>query len=114
MQHTKLKEIRERHHLSQLEMGEILHLSQSGYQKLENGNSTLRSDQIVLLIKQFGDGAKDLLENDGIEIVFKDNAVSSGTFNGKAQVVNIHNFPVEKLDTILDELNSLKSQITKS
>lgn len=110
MQNTKLKEIRERHHLSQLQMGEILHLSQSGYQKLENGTTMLLSDQIILLIKEFGDGAKDLLENDGIEIVFKDNGVSSGTFNGKAETVNIHNIPNETLNKILAEINHLESK----
>lgn len=75
MAKTNLKTIRERHNLSQTQMGELLHLSQSSYQKLENGTSSLRSEHIVLLIKHFGEGAKDLLEGDNIEIIFKNNII---------------------------------------
>jgi hypothetical protein len=97
-------------------MGEILHLSQSAYQKLENGISGLRSEHIVVLIKHFGEGAKDLLEIDGIEIIFKDNAVNNGAINGRVQVgkveiVNINNNPSEMLDKILAEINDLKIKL---
>jgi transcriptional regulator with XRE-family HTH domain len=111
MPNTKLKTIRERHNLSQTQMGEILHLSQSAYQKLENGSSSLRSEQIVILIKQFGEGAKDLLEGDGIEITFKDNAVNNGTINGKAQIENFNNTSSDVLNKILEEINNLKIRL---
>mgnify|MGYP001788482748 FL=1 len=113
MPHTKLKIIRERHNMSQTQMGEILHLSQSAYQKLENGTSGLRSEHIVILIKKFGLGAKDLLDGDDIEIIFKDNATNNGAINGKVQVVNINNTPSEILEKILIEINALKTKFSE-
>lgn len=113
MPQTKLKVIREKHRLSQTEMGEILHLSQSAYQKLENGTSGLRSEHIVILIKHFGEAAKDLLEIDGIEILFRDNSANKGTINGEAQVGSLNNTSPEILEKILAEITKIKSKLTK-
>lgn len=107
---NKLKEIRERHGLSQMQMGELLNIEQSTYQRLESGQTSLRSEQIVLLIKQFGMGAKDLLEIEGIEIVFKDNSVSYGN-NGKTNINTQNIIPSEVLNKILDELNEIKGKL---
>lgn len=41
---SKLKEIRERHGLSQMQMGDILSIEQSTYQRLEAGQTSLRSE----------------------------------------------------------------------
>ncbi|MCU0321099.1 MAG: helix-turn-helix transcriptional regulator [Chitinophagaceae bacterium] len=111
MSNTKLKAIRERHNLSQIQMGEILHLSQSAYQKLENGKSSLRCEQIVVLIKQFGEGARDLLEDDGIEIIFKNNAISNDTMNDNVQIKNLNNVSKELLYEILEKINDIKIRL---
>lgn len=103
MSSTKLKAIRERHNLSQTQMGEILHLSQSAYQKLENGKSSLRIDQIVVIIQRFQEGAKDLLENNGIEITFKTNNINGGSINCKEQVENNNNMSSILLNEILEK-----------
>lgn len=103
MSTTKLKAIRERHNLSQTQMGEILHLSQSAYQKLENGKSSLRIDQIVVIIQRFQEGAKDLLENNGIEITFKTNNINGGSINCKEQVENNNNMSSILLNEILEK-----------
>jgi transcriptional regulator with XRE-family HTH domain len=112
MKNAKLKEIRVRNNFTQTQMGEIMHMTQSAYQKLENGVSTLRIDQIILLIKQFGAEAKDLLETHGIEIVFKNNSLNNSKISEEPPIERFNNFPSEKLDKILDEINSLKNRFT--
>lgn len=109
MPNTKLKTIRERHNLSQTQMGEILHLSQSAYQKLENGSSSLRSEQIVVLIKHFSAGAKDLLEGDGIEIILKDNFTIKDSVKDRIQ--NLNNISNEVLYEILEKINDIKIRL---
>lgn len=58
-------------------------------------------------------GAKNLLENDGIEIVFKDNSMSYGN-NGKMQIDTQNIVPTEVLNIILQELDNIKNKLTKS
>jgi transcriptional regulator with XRE-family HTH domain len=100
MLNKKLKQIRERVNLTQIEMAERLHMSQSAYHNLENGVSKLDRDRIVLIIKEFGTQAADLLEFEGIEIVFKDNATNNGTINGKADIENFYNYSKEGKENI--------------
>lgn len=52
-----------------------------------------------------------MLEGDGIEITFKDNAVNNGTINGKAQIENFNNTSSDVLNKILEEINNLKIRL---
>lgn len=66
---TKLQEIRERLHLTQIQMAAKLFKSQSAYAKLEAGTTSLKKEDIVLLVKVFGRAATDLLGDEGMSIV---------------------------------------------
>lgn len=84
-----------------------MYLSQSAYQKLENGKTSLRCEQIVLLIREFGEGAKDLLEWDGIEITIRNDAeINSETKNN-----NTNNVSNEILYEILNKINDLNVRL---
>jgi transcriptional regulator with XRE-family HTH domain len=112
MLNKKLKQIRERVNLSQLEMAERLHMSQSAYCKLENDTSKLDKDKIVMIIKEFGEQAVDLLDLEGIEIIFKDNATNNGTINGKAEIDNFYNYSKESKEYV-DFLKNLIHTLQK-
>lgn len=95
---TKLREIRERNRLSQVDMAERLHMSQSAYAKLETEQTSLKKEIIVQLIKEFGESAADLLQEDGLQISFKDN---NGTLNGNINAENFYNYQKELFEKML-------------
>lgn len=68
MAKNKLQVIRERLHLTQTQMAGRLHKSQSAYAKLESGKTSLKKEDIILLLQEFGEDAADILEEYGITI----------------------------------------------
>ncbi len=119
MFNKKLKQIRKRVKLSQLEMAERLHMSQSAYCKLENDASKLDKDRIVMIVKEFGEQAVDLLELDGIEIVFKNNPNYKETIIFKTDKNSFHNLDKENneyfefLQTLIHNLQEEKQQLLR-
>lgn len=58
----KVKKLRELHHFSQEEMAEKLHLSTSGYAKIEKGERGLDLNKLEKIATVFGIELTDLLE----------------------------------------------------
>lgn len=110
---SKLREIRERVHLTQHEMADRLHMSQPAYSNLELEESHLKKEVIVMLIKEFGAAAADILDTDGVTInINAENNTLNGTGAG-----HFYNYPKELVEKMAsaknDEITYLKSVIEK-
>lgn len=108
---SKLKEIRERNQLSQPEMAERLHMSQSAYSQLEMGKTSLKKEVIVMLIQEFGEDAAEILDSNGITLNVN---AENNTINGTG-AKQFYNYPPDLLKNITatkdGEIAYLKSVI---
>ena len=62
----RIKELRNRLHLSQDYVAKYLGLSRSTYTQMENGNRKVLADEVAQLCKLFGVSADDLLNDNEI------------------------------------------------
>lgn len=110
MSKSKLHDIRERLHLTQTLMASKLHKSQSAYAKLESGKTSLKKEDIILLLQEFGEEAGDILEE--YSITLKISIENKIIINGIGQLNKCTSTLEEKVTLTKDgEIAYLKSII---
>lgn len=79
--HEKIRLMREQNHLSQEEVAEKMHMSPSGYAKIERGETKLYLDKLEKIAQIFNVDIVDLINNDkNICVLINENSQSSSNY----------------------------------
>lgn len=107
----KIKQLRELHHLSQEEMATKLHLSTSGYAKIEKGERGLDLIKLEKIATIFNMELSDLFDKNVICLINE----NSHQYNNSHNNYNDQefSFEIEKLNLIIQHLQELLAQKDK-
>lgn len=114
--HEKIKYLREFNHWTQEEMAERVHMSPSGYAKIERGETKLHYDKLVQIAQIFNMNLSDLVDSDkGLFFYMNENCDNNSlTYYSNSDVIALE---IEKLKLSLshkDELLAQKDQEIQS
>lgn len=108
MPSKKLKELRDKKNLSQLEMADKLFMSQSAYSKLENGQTSLKIDILIKLLEGFGSEATELFELKKFKIV----TIEDWELNNSKSTISMDTFYHYYKKTLDEVISKIENELT--
>lgn len=109
----KIREVRQRKGVSQEDMAGKLHLSQSGYAKLERGESKLDVERIVEISKVLEVDFFDLMPLESQNVILSHNEIAYGATTQNFYSDMKENYE-DRIRHLEDEIQFLREQVRKS
>lgn len=108
--HIKIKEIRKKLNLSQLEMGEILGIKQSSYSHLESGDTLPTLEHIYIMVKKHNINPLWLFIGIGDMFINNNNAknITNGTNEGINGDITVN---ASEHKTLIGEVEFLREEL---
>jgi transcriptional regulator with XRE-family HTH domain len=111
MIHARIKTLRILKHISQKDMAEMLHKSQSAYCRMENGGLQISSGDLIIIAKELDCKPEDLLDESGIINVLLDKQYAKNTaIKSNQQTPTEHDS--KTMQMLLENQNKLIEEMT--
>ena len=107
----KLKDLRKKHGLSQVDMSRRIHMEQSNYSKYESNKRKPTIDIIERIAQEFKIPVETFLQNDKHSVIFENGSINQGALI--LQNENYYAVPKEMLDTFLHQQKTLTALLEK-
>lgn len=108
---TTLKILRDLHGYTQIELGDVLNISQNAYSRLERNPKSLTAEQAQKLAEFYNVGISDLLSESAPVITFTGSTFNSGSnaFNNNIEEQNYH-YHDKEVGALKEEVEYLRAQ----
>ena len=107
----KIKNLRKSKNLSQEEVAELIHVSQSTYARMESGSSNSWAGYIIPLCELYGIQPEELLKSDNIVI---HNNNTSCQYSGAYVINELSDKLIEQYEKRITEKDALIEQLRKT